>query len=346
MKNSAFIRFAWTTLVVLFLVIIAGSVVRMTGSGMGCPDWPKCFGHLLPPTEQSEVQFQNHTEYKKGQMIIVEDELLSAKEDFTSANRFSEENWEVYEKHNYAVFNVAHTWTEYINRLLGALSGLFVLVLFIWSVMLALKKKLPWWLAGMAFFTLLLLGFQAWLGRTVVDSHLATAKITAHLFGAIALIVSMLLIIRFGNTKQKFQASYTEKWLAAAALVFILIQFFLGTEVRTLVDEATNHQGAIFSKEKLFVIFGSLEFKIHRSFAWLILLTVALLSWKVWKISNWKKVHSWILALVVLEIVLGIVMAEFNFPFLSQPLHLLFACLLFACLFWIVISKKSTSTNL
>ena len=69
------------SLVLVYLVIIAGAVVRMTGSGMGCPDWPKCFGHYIPPTNESELQWQPNKDYKKGQVIILNETLQVAKSD-------------------------------------------------------------------------------------------------------------------------------------------------------------------------------------------------------------------------------------------------------------------------
>src|SRR5512141_2188427 len=38
----------YVTLALSFLVVVWGGVVRVTGSGLGCPDWPLCHGQFLP----------------------------------------------------------------------------------------------------------------------------------------------------------------------------------------------------------------------------------------------------------------------------------------------------------
>ena len=132
--NKKFIFFSKLSLILVLFVILAGSLVRMTGSGMGCPDWPKCFGYYIPPTEISEIQFQPKHHYKSGQVLQYEDVFYYAKENFTSALKLDLSNWEINTQHSYNTFNVIHTWIEYINRLLTAFAGIPILILLIISL--------------------------------------------------------------------------------------------------------------------------------------------------------------------------------------------------------------------
>ena len=179
------------SIVIVYIVILAGGIVRMTGSGMGCPDWPKCFGYLIPPTDRSDIQWKKNHNYKKNQIIISNDSLIYANKDFKTVDSINRENWSNYTKHDYSIFNVYHTWIEYINRLIGAIAGLSVLLLFIASLKFINKKRS---ITILAFLSLIGILFQAWLGKTLVDSNLLASKITIHMVMAI-LIVSILFIL-------------------------------------------------------------------------------------------------------------------------------------------------------
>ena len=116
------------SIIFTYALIFVGGFVRVSDSGLGCPDWPKCFGYLIPPTERSQLEWKKFHLYKKGQIIIKNKSLRVAKNDFISSEIYKIENWNLYTKHDYADFNASHTWIEYINRLLGALSGLVILL--------------------------------------------------------------------------------------------------------------------------------------------------------------------------------------------------------------------------
>ena len=109
---------------------------------MGCPDWPKCFGLLIPPTSEDQITWKQGAEYAEGQMVIANDTLWQATTDHISEGSDLKDCgcWEKYEKHDYAHFNAKHTWIEYINRLLGALSGIPIILLFSMSLMENKKK--------------------------------------------------------------------------------------------------------------------------------------------------------------------------------------------------------------
>ena len=340
MNNKIFQQIIGLNLILVFLVIAAGAFVRMTGSGMGCPDWPKCFGYLIPPTERAQLEWKPNHSYEKGQVIIVGEALRVVRADFTSTQTYIENNWEPYTKHDYAQFNVYHTWIEFLNRLLGALAGLATLLLLGMSVVFWSKSKRPFVLA---ICIVLGMGFQAWLGKTVVDSNLLPAKITLHM--AMALVIVALLIgmwhwIKVQETRPKVSQRFVG--ITTFALIMSLIQIGMGTQVRQFVD-SQMHQWELLHPEK-WLADSPLIFYVHRSFSLLVLGVNGYLGWQLWQ----NKIHNptlyWIIGCIGFEILTGIAMYYFDFPIASQPLHLVVAALLFATQFYILLqqgSKKS-----
>lgn len=315
---------AWLSLISVFLVIIAGSVVRMTGSGMGCPDWPKCFGYLIPPTNAETLTWKEGRSFESGQMVIKDEQLLVAQTEFTSVSRFNSQNWKEYEKHDYAIFNPVHTWIEYINRLLGAFSGLPVLLLFGLSFKMFKQDK---WQPILAFGVLIMLGFEAWLGKLVVDGNLIPGQITIHMMGAI-LIVGLLIAIlaRLRHLENEpIGVSRALKWTAFGVMILSLVQIVLGTQVREAVDVVAHSLPRAEWIEAL-----PISFEIHRSFAILVIVANAFLYTQLKKQSISLGAFNWVVGLLALEIIVGIVLSYAAMPAFLQPVHLLAACLLFA----------------
>ena len=188
-----------TSFILVSLVIFAGSMVRMTGSGMGCPDWPKCFGYLIPPTTEKDVFWKSNFNYKKGVMILRNEKFYSAKIDFLSSNEFISSNWLEYTKHDYNEFSVMNTWFEFINRFIGAIAGLSTLIMFLFSFNF-LKTKPG--VTIMSFIVLLSMLFQAWLGKLVVDSNLSPYKITVHMLMAIVILSLIIFIYKKSDVRK------------------------------------------------------------------------------------------------------------------------------------------------
>ena len=332
MENN-FYRLTKISLVLIYIVIIAGAFVRMTGSGMGCPDWPKCFGFYIPPTEKSQILFKPNSDYNKGQMIIYnQEELLVAKSDFKSDTSLNLNNWEVYDKHNYIIFNPLHTWIEYINRLIGAISGIPILLFTILSIVYYKKFR---HLTLISVLTVFAMGLQAWLGKTVVDSNLAGYKITMHMLMAL-FIVALLIYLVYSGSKRVVKTNKTFKFLIIFGLFLTLIQIVLGTQVRQFVDEQA--QLNYYNKSDWFNEIP-IVYEYHRIFSIIVIGVNTALFLINKQLSLGNKYINYVMILLLFEIIIGVSMFYFDFPFGTQTAHLVLASIIFGLQFYILLQN-------
>lgn len=305
LSERRFRRFGILTIASVFFLIFVGGLVRSTGSGMGCPDWPKCFGEWVPPTDVSELP----ADYKE---------------------RFKVEGHEI------ADFDVFKTWTEYINRLIGVLTGFFIFLTVFFAIPYLKKDKTVFWLSFLAF---VLVGFQGWIGSKVVSSNLAHWMVTIHML--VALVIVGLLIYTITRS-QVFEVTVqngdtTLHGTMIVLMILTTIQVISGTQVREAIDTIAMKSGEtnrsnwvqmILNDEtgESGVIRDSLNFLFHRSFSLLFLVFTVLMVRKFRKSfernSVLYKMGLVSLILIAVQILSGKVLDTMGFPRYVQSLHL------------------------
>jgi cytochrome c oxidase assembly protein subunit 15 len=129
------------------------------------------------------------------------------------------------------------------------------------------------------------------------------------------------------------------------AIILTLIQVVLGTQVRQYVDEQIKAIGYVKS---LWLETPELSFYIHRTLSILVTITTVWLIYLNKKLQlRFNKINA-ILVLIILEIITGILMYYFDFPFSTQTLHLVIASILFGVQFYVLLecfSKKNTNAK-
>ena len=338
MKNR-FPTIVKITLASLYLIFFAGSIVRMTGSGMGCPDWPKCFGYYIPPTSEEQITWQPNSTYEEGIIIIKDEVLFVAEQEVKTALIFDENNWEEYTKHEYATFNKFHTWVEYINRLVTVLSGFIFLFLLAGSLKFRKENK---WIPIISFIAFFFMLVEAVLGKMVVDSNLKPTMITIHMVIGlliIGLVLRLLFIIRKEKTSYKYHALFNK--LLILSVIFSLIQIAMGTQVRQFIDEQVKLFG--FENKEYSLMNPSFKFYFHRSFT----IAIILVNFGLFYLNQLHKLGyklvSWILVLLFLETITGILMYYAEFPLGTQAIHLLSGALLFGVQFYLWMQSRKVA---
>ena len=342
-KGRLFRRFSAVTIIAVYLLIAVGGIVRSTGSGMGCPDWPKCFGSWVPPTDVTQLPNDYKDIYVQQR---VDKNARFAK--YLTALGFEDLAHQVENDPDILIeedFNAIKTWTEYINRLIGAVIGILIFGTAVLSIRYWKEDKL---ITVLSFLAFVLVGFQGWIGSIVVSTNLLDWMITIHML--LALVIVCLLIYVYHRSKvsnDSFSSSRLGplKWLTLLCLGLTLVQIVLGTQVREAID--------LFSKtleRSEWISNLGLTFYIHRSYSLLLLGLHVYLLWKLFKedIRHQQLIRPtrMLLVIVVIEVVSGAVMTYFSVPAFIQPVHLLLGSVIIGVQFYLWLHLRNKELKL
>jgi len=359
MQEAGFIRRFrfWSVLTVssIYLLILVGGIVRATGSGMGCPDWPKCFGQWVPPTEAGQLP-PDYKQLYTAQRVAKNQKLART----LASLGFKQVAGEIFAHPTQYIetdFNATKTWIEYVNRLLGALIGIFVFVTAVVALPYWRRDRPVFWLAVAGW---LLTGVQGWLGSLVVSTNLLPVMVTIHM-GLALLIVALLLYAAHrarwasaeaeldqqfeletlgGQDDEEVATATGLRWLLWLALALTFVQIIVGTQVREQIDQIASAAG--YSQRATWVDKLGSVFESHRTLSAIVVLVNVYVGYQLWQLGVpvLRRLLAATWAILGLEMVVGITLAYFALPALAQPVHLTLATLLFGAQFLTLLALR------
>lgn len=345
-SHARFIRLNLITIAVTLMVILAGGIVRSTGSGMGCPDWPKCFDQYIPPTNVDQLPADYKVKYVAER--VAKNEKFAKTLDKLGKKHLADQI-----RHDKSIlvpeeFNPANTWTEYLNRLAGAVTGFFMLALAIYSFA---YRKIAKRIIVLSIINLVVVGFQAWLGSIVVSTNLLQWIVTVHML--LALVILAIQVYTYEYAQQMFKDKVVViskmtglKILILCTIAISVFQVVLGTEVREAID--TISKNLLNQQRHTWVGKVGDVFSYHRDLA----ILVAILNVLIYKVVMDKfggkatelRVGNSIVIVLIVQVLSGLLLSNFGLPPFAQAIHILFSTLLFTLQFYLYLLVYRTGT--
>ena len=312
--------------VLTLCVVVLGAYVRLSDAGLGCPDWPGCYGTLTVP--QSEAALQH------AQTVYPESPVENDK-----------------------------AWKEMIHRYFAGGLGFFVLAIFISAWRFNKEIKVSVWLPT---FLLGLIIFQAALGMWTVTMLLKPAIVTAHLLGGMSTLAILTWIShrQLGVVSTGFEHAANLRLWMRGSLVVLFMQIFLGGWTSTnyaalaCTDFPTCHgawmpdmdfSNAFHLIRELGVdatgktldlaAYTAIQWT-HRIGALITFIYLGLLGLWLLKAPQIKKLGLIMLGLLVLQIVLGVANLLLHLPLVLAVGHNMVAALLLITV--VVLNSKIT----
>ncbi len=190
-RASAFHRLAWAALALTFAVVVLGAYVRLSDAGLGCPDWPGCYGQLDVPDEPHQI--------------------VEANQNFP-----------------HRPVEPAKAWKEMVHRYFAGALGLLVLAL---SSDLWRRRGRPGQPVALPLGLLALIVFQALLGMWTVTWQLKPVVVMAHLLGGLTTLGLLAWLVlgqgRYGARDAALDGR-TLRGYALLGLVLLVAQIALG----------------------------------------------------------------------------------------------------------------------